>query len=245
MFATVSGQETTERLPFRGVRKAVAAQMVRSKFTATHYTYVEEVDMSEIVQLRRAEKARLAALGVKLTYLPFIVKAVTHALKQFPLLNAELDEAAQEILLKRYYHMGISIDAPAGLSVGVVRHADQRSVGELAVEIDRLVQSIRAGRAKREDLTGSTFTITSAGNLGGVLATPIINFPEVAILGVNAIRKRPVVIEGPEGDAIAVRQMMNLALSLDHRVVDGAVAARFMNEVVAVLEHPHRLLIGM
>ncbi|GIW72866.1 MAG: hypothetical protein KatS3mg102_2408 [Planctomycetota bacterium] len=243
--APLAGEEPIERVPFRGLRRAIAKQMRRSKDTAAHFTYVEEVDMSEIVALRSEEKERLAAQGIKLTYLPFVIKAAIAGLKKYPLLNAELDEQAGEILLKKYYHIGISIDAEAGLSVGVIRHADRRSIAELALEIERLVKAVREGRATREDLTGSTFTITSAGNIGGVLATPIINVPEVAILGVNAIRKRPVVIEGPDGqDTIAIRHRMYLSISLDHRVVDGAVAARFMNEVVRHLEKPARLLIG-
>ncbi|RME75155.1 MAG: 2-oxo acid dehydrogenase subunit E2 [Planctomycetota bacterium] len=240
----VPGEERVERIPFRGVRKAVAQQMVRSKFTAPHFSFAEECDMTEVVKLRSAEKERLKALGIKLTYLPFVIRAVCEGLKAYPIINSRLDEEAGEIELRHYYHIGISIDAPQGLSVGVIRHADQRSLAELALELERLVTAVRSGKAKREDLTGSTFTITSAGNIGGLFATPIINYPEVAILGVNAIRKRPVVVEGPDGDRIEVRHHMILSGSFDHRVVDGAVAARFTREVVRYLEQPARLLIG-
>jgi pyruvate dehydrogenase E2 component (dihydrolipoamide acetyltransferase) len=242
--AIAPGTETTERIPFRGVRKAISQAMVRSKFTAPHFCFVEECDMSEVVALRAAEKERLRAQGIKLSYLPFIIKAVVEGLKAYPIVNSTLDEQRGEIELRHYYHIGLSIDAPAGLSVGVVKHADQRTIAELAVEIDRLVTAVRSGKAKREDLTGSTFTITSAGNIGGILATPIINHPEVAILGVNAIRKRPVIVEGPDGDEIDVRHMMYLSGSYDHRVVDGAVAARFTKEVIHYLEKPSRLLLG-
>jgi len=240
----LGGEEPVERIPFRGVRKAIATQMTRSKFTATHYTYVEEVDMTEIVRFREEEKDAAKERGVKLTFLPFIAKAVVAALKKHPMLNAELDEKTQEIVLKKFYHLGLSIQADAGLSVGVCRHVDRRSIYDLAKEIDRLVNAVRAGKAAPQDLKGSTFTITSAGNIGGVLATPIINFPEVAILGVNQIKKRAVVRTNAAGeDEIVVRHMMFLSISLDHRIVDGAVAAHFMNDVVALLERPHRLFL--
>jgi pyruvate dehydrogenase E2 component (dihydrolipoamide acetyltransferase) len=240
----IGGEEPVERISFRGVRKAIAAQMTRSKFTATHYTYVEEVDMTEIVRLRDEVKEEAKAKGVKLTYLPFIAKAVVAALKKHPILNSELDEKSQEIVLKRYYHLGFSIQADAGLSVGVARHVDRRSIYDLARELERLVTEVRAGKAKAQDLKGSTFTITSAGNIGGVLATPIINFPEVAILGVNQIKKRPVVRTNAAGeDEIVIRHMMFLSISLDHRIVDGAVAAHFMNDVVYLLERPNRLFL--
>jgi pyruvate dehydrogenase E2 component (dihydrolipoamide acetyltransferase) len=242
--AHVSGDEAVERIPFRGLRKAIAEQMKRSKYTATHYTYVEEVDMTEVVSFRDEVKEEAKKKGVKLTFLPFIAKAVCAALKKHPMLNSELDEKSQEIILKKYYHLGFSIQTDPGLMVGVVKHADKRSLFDLAAELERLVSSFRAGKGKPEDMKGSTFTITSAGNIGGVFATPVINFPEVAILGVNQIKKRPVVKTNEDGeDEILIRHMMFLSISLDHRIVDGAVAAQFMNDVVYLLEDPRRLLL--
>ncbi|MHC4393090.1 MAG: dihydrolipoamide acetyltransferase family protein [Planctomycetota bacterium] len=240
-----TGNEPAVRIPFRGIRKATAKAMVRSKFTATHFTYVDEVDVTELYALRKKEKGRLAEQGIKITYLPFIMEATVQALKKHPHLNAELDEAAQEIIQKHYYHLGVSIQGDRGLMVGVVRDADRRSIADIATELNRVVDAARAGKAKPHELSGSTFTITSAGNIGGLFATPIINFPEVAIMGVHQIKKRAVVITNADGeDEIAVRRIMYLSLSVDHRVVDGADAAHFMNDVVALLESPNRLLLG-
>ena len=230
-----------ERIPFRGVRKAIAQNMARSKFTATHFTYVEEVDMTEMVTLRTRAKDKAAERGVKLSYLPFIIKSVVHGLKKWPSINSSLDEEKQELVWKRYYHIGIATQGPQGLSVGVVRDADKRSLFDLGKEIERLAEGIRTGKASRDDLTGSTFTISSLGQLGGVLATPIINFPEAAILGVHKIAERPAVVNGQ----IAVRHLMNLSISVDHRIADGYDAAMFVQEVKAYLEDPTLLFLEM
>jgi pyruvate dehydrogenase E2 component (dihydrolipoamide acetyltransferase) len=230
-----------ERIPFRGVRKAIAQNMVRSKFTATHFTYVEEVDMTELVVLRTRAKDKAAERGVKLSYLPFIVKAVIHGLHKWPSINSALDEATQEIVRKRYYHIGIATQGPQGLSVGVVRDADRRSLFDLGREIERLAEAIRTQKASREELTGSTFTISSLGQLGGLLATPIINFPEAAILGVHKIAERPAVVQG----RIEIRHLMNLSISVDHRIADGYDAAMFVQEVKTYLEDPALLFLEM
>jgi pyruvate dehydrogenase E2 component (dihydrolipoamide acetyltransferase) len=229
------------RVPFRGVRKKIAENLVRSKHTAAHYTYVEEVDCTDLVVLRERANERLASSGVKLSFLPFIIKATTAALQKFPQLNATLDEAAGEIVQRRSYHIGLATATESGLIVPVVRDADRRSLVDLGREIDRLSAATRAGKATREELTGSTFTITSLGALGGVLATPIINYPEVAILGVHRISKRPAVAR--EADKIVIRDLMNLSISVDHRVVDGFDAARFVAEVKATLETPGLLFL--
>jgi len=230
-------RETADvRVPFRGVRKKIAENLVRSKHTAAHYTYVEEVDCTDLVTLRRRANERLGERGVKLSYLPFVIKATVGALQKFPQLNATLDEAAGEIVQRRSYHIGLATATEAGLIVPVVRDADRRSLVELAQEIDRLAEATRTGRATRDELVGSTFTITSPGALGGVLATPIINFPEVAILGVHKIAKRPAV--APSGTEVVIRDLMNLSISVDHRVVDGLDAARFVAEIKAALETP-------
>jgi len=166
-----------ERIPLRGIRKKIAESMSRSVSTAAHFTYVEEVDMTELVTVRDRAKSRAAERGVKLNYLPFIVKSVVSGLKKWPMLNASLDEATQEIVRKKYYHIGIAAQGPQGLAVSVVRDADKRSIFDLSREIERLGEAVKSGTATREELTGSTFTISSLGKLGGVLATPIINFP--------------------------------------------------------------------
>ncbi|MBI4510211.1 MAG: 2-oxo acid dehydrogenase subunit E2 [Deltaproteobacteria bacterium] len=230
-----------ERVPFRGLRKAIAQNMARSKFTATHFTYVEEVDMTDLVAVRARAKERAAERGFKLSYLPFIVRAAIAGLKKWPSLNSSLDEAKQEIVLKRYYHIGVATQGPQGLSVGVVRDADKRSIFDLAREVERLAEAIRQGKASREDLTGSTFTISSLGQLGGVLATPIINFPEAAIMGVHKIAEKPAV----RGGQIVIRHLMNLSISIDHRIADGYDGAMFLQEMKAYLEDPTLMFMEM
>lgn len=230
-----------ERIPFRGLRRKIAESMSRSKNTAAHFTYVEEVDMTDLVAVREQAKNRAADRGVKLTYLPFIVKAAVSGLRKWPMLNASLDESTQELVRKKYYHMGIAAQGPQGLAVSVVRDADKRSIFDLAREIDRLGDAVKNGTATRDDLTGSTFTITSLGKLGGVLATPIINFPEVAIMGVHKIEERPAVRKGQ----IVIRHLMNLSISVDHRLADGWDGAMFLQEVKSLLEDPTTMFMEM
>ena len=230
-----------ERIPFRGLRKKIAENMSRAVHTAAHFTYVEEVDMTDLVLVRDRAKARAAERGVKLNYLPFIVKAIVSGLKKWPALNASLDESTQEIVRKRYYHMGIAAQGPNGLAVSVVRDADKRSIFDLSREIERLGEAVRNGTATRDELTGSTFTISSLGKLGGVLATPIINFPEVGIVGVHEMKQKPAVVDGQ----IVARWLMNLSISLDHRLVDGWDGAMFLQEVKALLEDPTTMFMEM
>jgi pyruvate dehydrogenase E2 component (dihydrolipoamide acetyltransferase) len=233
--------ELEERIPFRGVRKRIADNMVRSKFTATHFTYVEEIDVTELVAVRARAKSRAAERGLKLTYLPFLMKAVVAGLKKWPGLNAALDETTNEIVRKKYYHLGIAAQGPQGLVVTVVRDCDKRSIFDIAAEIARLAAAVESGAVTREDLTGSTFTISSLGKLGGVLATPIINFPEVGVLGVHKIEDKPAV----RGGEIVIRSLMNLSISLDHRLVDGWDGAMFLQEVKALLEDPTLMFMEM
>ncbi|HET7506528.1 MAG TPA: dihydrolipoamide acetyltransferase family protein [Kofleriaceae bacterium] len=235
----VGGDE--ERIPLRGIRKRISESMARSVHTAAHFTYVEEIDMTELVAVRERAKARAAERGVKLHFLPFLVKAAVSGLKKWPQLNASLDETTQEIVRKKYYHIGIAAQGPQGLAVSVVRDADRRSIFDLAREIERLGDAVRTGTATREDLTGSTFTITSLGKLGGLHATPIINFPEVAIVGVHKIEERAVVRAGQ----IVARHMMNLSISVDHRLADGWDGAMFLQEVKALLEDPTTMFMEM
>lgn len=227
------------RLPLKGLRKRIAEHMANSKRTAAHFTYVDEVDVTELVGLREQAKQLGAEQGVKVTYLPFIMKALVMGLKKVPSLNAVLDEERGEIIVKHFYNFGIAVDTPDGLMVPVVKNVDQHSVLDLASEIQRLATAAREQKASLEDLRGGTFTITNAGNIGGLFATPIINHPEVAILGVHKIAERPVVRDG----RIEVGQIMYLSISIDHRVVDGADGARFMNEVVRLLQSPALLFL--
>jgi pyruvate dehydrogenase E2 component (dihydrolipoamide acetyltransferase) len=239
MAIAAGGEE--ERIPLRGLRKRIADNMARSVATAAHFTYVEEVDATELVAVRKRAAERASERGIKLTYLPFIVKAVVAGLKRWPQLNASLDETTQEIVRKKYYHVGIAAQGPQGLMVTVVRDADRRSIFDLAAEMDRLGKAVQDGTATRQDLTGSTFTISSLGKLGGVMATPIINFPEVAILGVHEMKQRPAVVDGE----IAIRWLMNLSISVDHRLADGWDGAMFVQEIKSLLEDPTLMFMEM
>lgn len=232
------GRGALEVIPLKGIRKRIAEAMSHSKHTAAHFTYVEEVDMTEVVKLRESVKDEAKKRDTKITFLPFIIKAVIPALKEFPYLNSSLDDEKQQIVLKGDYNIGIATDTAQGLIVPVIKGADSKSIWELAEEIQTLSERAREGKSKPEDLKGGTFTLTNAGSIGGVFATPVINHPEVAILGVNAIRKRPMVVD----DNIVIRDMMFLSISVDHRVVDGADAARFMNRLIYFLSDPKRLV---
>jgi pyruvate/2-oxoglutarate dehydrogenase complex dihydrolipoamide acyltransferase (E2) component len=231
--------EVEERVPLRGVRRKIAEYLIHSKRTAAHYTYVEEVDVTELVKLRQRMKPMAEAQGVKLTYLSFITKAVAIALTRHKELNASLDDTTSELVFKKYYNIGIAADTDIGLVVPVVKAANRRSIIDIASEIVRLAQGARTGSLAPDDMTGGTFTITSAGHIGGLLATPILNYPEVGIMGVHKIKRRPVVVD----EEIVIRDIMYLSLSLDHRVVDGANAARFMNTIVRFLENPERFIL--
>ncbi len=232
------------RIPLRGLRKKIAEKMVRSKQSAAHFTFVEELDVTALVALRQRLNQNLAAAGdtTKLSFLPFIVKALIGALRQFPQLNANMDEATQEMILRGDFNIGIAAATEEGLTVPVVRGADRLSLRELAQEIGRLGAAARDRKLKMEELTGGTFTITSLGQQAGLFATPVINHPEVAILGVHKMRKRPVVDD--DGN-IVVREMMYLSLSFDHRVIDGQVGAEFTYAIIRYLEHPEMLMLEM
>jgi pyruvate dehydrogenase E2 component (dihydrolipoamide acetyltransferase) len=233
-----------ERIPLRGMRRKIAEKMVRSKFTAPHFGFVEELDATELVALRKRLNESLAASGdkTKLSFLPFIVKAVIAAMKKFPHLNAQMDEAAQELVVRGEFNIGIAVATPEGLTVPVIKNADRLTLREVADEILRLSSAARDRKLRMEDLTGGSFTITSLGQTGGIFATPIINHPEVAILGIHRMRKRPVV---DKNDQVVVREMMNVSISADHRVIDGQMAAEFVYEIIKYLEHPDMLFLAM
>jgi pyruvate dehydrogenase E2 component (dihydrolipoamide acetyltransferase) len=230
-----------ERVPFAGMRRRIALKMATSKQTAAHFTFVEECDVTQLTALRDRIKGTASDRGVRLTYLPLIVKATVAALKKHPILNSALDEVSQEIVYRKYYNIGIATSTDAGLVVPVVKDADKRSLIDVAREIERLAKDAKAGKSRVEDLSGSTFTITSLGAQGGLFATPIINFPEVGILGVHRIKERPVVRNGE----ITVGHVMLLSLSFDHRIVDGHVGAAFAYEIIGYLENPESLFLEM
>jgi pyruvate dehydrogenase E2 component (dihydrolipoamide acetyltransferase) len=237
--APLARSATETRVPIRGMRKRIFENMARSKRTAAHFTYADECDATGLIAMRNRLAARAEAKGVKLTYLPFIVKAVVRALKVHPNLNALVDDATQEIVLRGNYDIGIATSTEHGLIVPVLREADRLSLIEIAQEIARLGAAAKANRINPQDLGGSSFTITSLGKLGGLFATPVINYPEVAILGIHEIKRRPVVRD----DQIVIGAEMILSLSFDHRIIDGNVGAAFAQEIIGLLEEPERLLL--
>ena len=232
---------TEERVPFRGLRRKIAEAMSRSKNTAAHFTYVDDIDVTKLVALRKEAKAMYADSGVNVTFLPFIMKAVVEAHRKFPMMNSALDESTQELVIKHYHNYGIATDTDQGLIVPVIKDVDKKSIVQLAADLQETAQLTRDGKVGVDRLSGGSFTITNAGNIGGLFATPVINFPEVAILGVHAIKKTPIVDDDGE---IRVGHKMYLSVSIDHRIVDGATGARWMNVIKELLEDPQRLLLG-
>lgn len=234
-------EDLEQRIPFTGLRRRIAHKMELAAAKTASFTFVEECDVTNLKAMRERLVDEARAHGAKLSFLPFILKAVVAALKKHPMLNAVLDEQAREIVLRKYYNIGIATATQAGLMVPVVKDADKRSIVDIAREVERLAEEARTGKARLEDLQGSTFTVTSLGARGGLFATPIVNFPEVAILGVHQMKQRPVVKNGQ----IAIGDVMLLSLSFDHRVVDGHVGAAFAYDVIGYLEQPERLLLEM
>jgi 2-oxoisovalerate dehydrogenase E2 component (dihydrolipoyl transacylase) len=228
--------DTIEDVKVTGLRRQIAERMLDSKRRIPHFSYVEEIDVTALEALR-ADINQSGAEGPRLTLLPFLIRAMVRAIAQHPGVNARFDEEAAIIHRHSAVHVGIATQTPRGLVVPVIRHAETRSLRDLAAEITRLGDLARAGKAGRELLTGSTITVSSLGSLGGIMATPIINPPEVAIVGVNKIVERPVVRAGQ----IAIAKLMNLSSSFDHRIVDGFDAAAFIKGVKEELEAPWRL----
>jgi pyruvate dehydrogenase E2 component (dihydrolipoamide acetyltransferase) len=228
-----------ELQPLTALRRTIAKAMVEAATTAVPITTIDEVDISELLDWRTRGNA--AALDVRLTLLPFIMKAVVAALKQHPALNASLAEDQQHLILKRYYHLGIATDTPEGLIVPVVKDVDRKSLLDLATELQHLVELTNTRRIPLTDLRGGTFTISNYGAVGGIFATPMLHLPQVAILGVGRFMQKPVAYEG----AVALRTILPLSLTFDHRVLDGAAAQRFLNAVMAYLVDPTRLLLTL
>ncbi|MBI3805444.1 MAG: 2-oxo acid dehydrogenase subunit E2 [Nitrospirae bacterium] len=228
-----------ERVAFRGVRRSAARRVTESSQKVAAVTFTDDADVTALEQVRSKKKRLAEERGFKLTYLPFIVKAVVAGLKEYPFLNATLDEEKEEILLKKYYNIGIAVDTPEGLMVPVVKRADEKSILDLAKEISALTEKAFARTVDLADLKGGTFTLTNYGVIGGIYGTPIVNYPEVGILGLGKIQDRVVARSGE----MVVRKILPLSLTFDHRVIYGAEGARFMNTVIQHLEDPDLMLI--
>ena len=215
--------------------------MVLAKRSIPNYAYVDECDVTDLARLREAFREPFAQRGVKLTYLAFFVKAVAEALREVPIVNSSFDETANEIVLHDKYHIGVAVATPAGLIVPVIHDVDRKDLPQIAREIERLGAEARAGKAKLDDIRGGTFTVSSVGNVGGLMSTPVINHPEVGILGIGKVVKRPVY--DPAGH-VRPADIVYLSFSFDHRVVDGAVGAAFSNAVIRRLQKPAAMLVS-
>ncbi|MGD9253760.1 MAG: dihydrolipoamide acetyltransferase family protein [Holophagae bacterium] len=236
---SVTADGEVERVPVSHLRKVIANAMRQSKQHSAHVTHVDEADVTDLVaHYKRAKPAIEESTGVRFTLLPFFVKALVATLKDYPIFNASVDEEKQEILYKKYFNIGIAVDTPEGLIVPVIRDADRKDMVELAAEVADKAERARSRQLSLDELKGGSCTITNIGPLGGVFATPIINQPELAIIGLHAIKERPAVVDGE----IAIRKQMYLSVSFDHRYVDGAEAARFMSDLVDLISQPMLLL---
>ena len=250
--ATTAPADGDETVPYRGVRRTIGKQMERSKFTAPHVTHHDTAEVDALVEAREELKPKAEAEGVKLTYMPFVMKAIVAGLKQYPYLNSELREDDEEIVLKGEYNLGIAVATDAGLMVPVVENVDEKGLFELAEAVNDLAARARERKLKPAEMKGGTFSITNFGAIGGEYATPIINYPETAILGLGAIEERPVVrdhadvesefLDDSDDSTVVPAPTLPLSLSIDHRIVDGAVAAEFANTVMEHLENPLLLL---
>lgn len=236
--AAVSVSAEEERVPFKGIRKAISNAMVKSAYTAPHVTIMDEVDVTELVAFRTRMKPIAEKKGTKVTYLPFIVKALVAAARQFPALNASIDEENNEIVYKKHYDIGIATDTDNGLIVPVIKDADRKSIWMIADAIRDLAARGREGKLAPNEMRGSTISITNIGSAGGMFFTPIINYPEVAILGTGRISEKPVVKNGE----VVAAPVMALSLSFDHRLIDGATAQYFMNYIKELLSNPELLV---
>ncbi|HLT98277.1 MAG TPA: dihydrolipoamide acetyltransferase family protein [Burkholderiaceae bacterium] len=237
--ARLNRREGVEEIPVVGLRRKIAQKMQASKRHIPHFTYVEEVDVTELEALRSKLNERWAEERGKLTLLPFLARSIVLAVREFPQMNARYDD--EQGVVQRYapVHLGMATQTENGLMVPVMRHAEAHDLWSFAAEVKRLAEAARAGTAQRDELSGSTITLTSLGALGGIVSTPVINHPEVAIVGVNRVVERPVVVSG----AVVVRKMMNLSSSFDHRVVDGMHAAQFIQCIRGYLECPSLLFV--
>ena len=223
-----------------GIRRTIAEKMQASKQSIPHYSYIDECDVTDLVRVRGQLKEPFSSAGLKLTYLPFIIKAVTRALKHVPIVNSTFDDKSEEITMHDRYHIGVAVATSSGLMVPIIKDADRKGIPEIAAEIERLSLAARSGRVRADDLRGGTFTVTSIGSIGGLISTPIINRPEVGIVGVGKLVKRPVY---DASGNLRPAELIYLSFSFDHRIVDGAIGAAFGNAVIRHLEHPTTLLL--
>jgi pyruvate dehydrogenase E2 component (dihydrolipoamide acetyltransferase) len=234
--------QADERVPLRGVRKKIAENLQMAKRIIPHFTIMDEADVTALVKLRTQAKAAGEKYGVKVTYLPFVIKALVATLHEYPMFNASIDDDAGEIVYKKNFNIGFAADTPNGLMVPVIKNADQKSILELSAEITDLSSRARAGKLKPDEMKGATITITNIGSIGGTYATPIINHPEVAILGMYKMTKKPVFVADGK---FKTADVMNYTVTADHRLIDGAVAANFLKSLFAKLENPAELMISM
>lgn len=240
--APVSVSQEDEVVPVKGVRRRIWDGMTRSAFSAPHFTFVEECDVTALINSRKSLNRFVGEQDTKLTFLPFIIKAVCVALRDYPDLNGHVDEAQQSFVRRADIHIGIAVAAQQGLTVPVVRNADRMSLKALAAKVRGLGDAVRSGQIAPANLGGSTFTVTSLGKEGGLFATPILNHPEVGILGVHRLQDRPSLDDDGQ---LCLRKVMNLSLSCDHRLIDGHIAARFAYRVIELLAEPDRLFLEM
>jgi pyruvate dehydrogenase E2 component (dihydrolipoamide acetyltransferase) len=237
----ITTEQNVQRIPLSMMRLAIARKMVESKTATVPVTHMDEADVTDIVALREKEKDVLAKKGVKLTYLPFFIKAALIALKEHPYLNAEIDMQRREVILKSYYNIGVATDTPEGLLVPVILDADQKSIVDLAREMQEKAETARQGKITIDEMSHGTFTITSIGSIGGQGFTPVINTPQVAILGIGKIMDKPVVRSGN----IVIRKMVTLSVTYDHQLIDGGEAARFLASIIQHIEDPSLLFMEM
>jgi pyruvate dehydrogenase E2 component (dihydrolipoamide acetyltransferase) len=230
-----------QRIPLRGIRRTIAKTIAVHQHAAAHVTHMDEADFTELHLLKEREGKALLERGIKLTYLPFIIKAIIAGLKEYPIMNSTIDEEKEELIIKQYYNIGIAVDTKDGLMVPVVKDADKKNIIQLAEEIQKLADDARTREIDLKELKGGTFSITNVGALSGTYATPIINYPEAAILAVGRILDRAWVIEGE----IKIRKITPLSLTFDHRIMDGALVARFLKTVIRHLEDTGLILIEL
>lgn len=238
---TVADESGDERVPLTHMRKVIAERMVYSKTHIPHACGMDIVDVTRLVEIREKEKKNFEPKGVKLTYLPFIVKAVAIALKEHPRFNAHFDEGKSELVIRKRHNIGIAVDTPEGLMVPVVKDVDTKSIVEIARDIERLADAAKQRKLKLDEMRGGSFTITNVGSVGGLFSTPVINPPEVAIMGIHRIKDMPLAVK----DKARVRKVMGISMCFDHRVADGAEATLFMNTVMKHLEDPGLMLVDM
>jgi pyruvate dehydrogenase E2 component (dihydrolipoamide acetyltransferase) len=230
-----------ERIPLKGIRKKIAENLQMAKRVIPHFTLMDEANVTKLIEMRQELKPLAEKMGVKVTYLPFVMKALMATVREFPKFNGMIDDAAQEIVYKKYFNIGFAADTPNGLLVPVIKNADQKTIFQLSHEIVDLATRARDGKLSREEMMGATFTITNIGSVGGTYATPIINHPEVAIFGMYKIQERPVIVDGE----LDVASFMNFTVTCDHRLIDGAEAARFLAAFIQRIESPGRLMMDM